>query len=163
MITKLKQKDLIMIKARSQHIIESKSKQGNLILTTPDTKLAKILFIATEFIKRNTEILTLIKKDQDELGLKKKKKRLQDQRHIDEINELLSEMDMPEPECHGGIQLEQGRPRMSEFQVFIFILIRGYFGSIKAADAYERLIDSTTLYNFFLEHIICQCRQQTPF
>ncbi len=142
-----------MTQVTSRYILEPELTQASLIVTTPDTKLAKVLFTATEFIKASDEILPLIEKDQDALGLRKKKKRLRDQKYIEEKNEKLSGMDVPATEYDDrGSRLEQGRSRMPAFQVFIFMLLRGYWGSIKASDACERMIDSTTLYNFFLEH-----------
>lgn len=130
-------------------------KQGRLFYCPVDTKLAEILSLAVEFIESHPEILSQIEKDQDALGIKKKKKRQRDKRHQEEKNEKLPGLDNPDvapvddPE---QLKLEGGHPRMSSFQVFIFMILRGYFGSIKASVAYERLVDSMTLYTFFEDH-----------
>ena len=137
------------------HKTESKMKQGTLILCPPDTKLLEILFIAVEFLDRNPEILTMIEKDQDAHGLAKKKIRQRNKQYHEEMNERLPGLDVSLRSFENGdkvIELCQGRPRMTPFQIFIFMMLRGYFGSIKAAEAHERLVDSMTLYNFFLEH-----------
>ena len=144
-----------MEQVASNHKIEPELKQGTLILCPPDTKLLEILFLVVEFLERNPEILTIIEKDQDAQGLTKKIKRLRNKRYHEEKNEKLLGFDVSQQSVENSsekIELYQGRPRMSPFQVFIFMILRGYFGSIKAAQAYERLVDSMTLYNFFLEH-----------
>ena len=133
---------------------EPELKQGTLILCPPDTKLLEILFTVVEFLERNPEILTMIEKDQDAHGLAKKKIRQRNKQYHEEKNEMLPGLDVSQRPVENGseeIELCQGRPRMLPFQVFIFMVLRGYFGSIKAAEAYERLVDSMTLYNFFLE------------
>jgi len=144
-----------MIKAAPHPKLRPEMKQGNLFYCPVDTKLADILFLVVEFIERNPEILTMIEKDQEDLGLRKKKKRLRDKRYREEKNETLPGLDISEMSSvddSEGLKLEWGHPRMSAFQVFIFMILRGYFGSIKASAAYERLVDSMTLYTFFRDH-----------
>jgi len=142
-----------MIQATSPLQIKPEMKQGNLFYCSVDTKLAEILFLAVEFIGRNPEILTMIEQDQNALGLKKKKNRLRDKRYQEEKNEKLPGLEIPETSLgNDSEELEQGHPRMPSFQVFIFMILRGYFGSIKASVAYERMIDSMTLHDFFLDH-----------
>ena len=51
-----------------------------------------------------------------------------------------------------GDQLGIGRPRMKAETVFLFMLYRGYFGSVTDARSIDRIMDSRTIQYYFQIH-----------
>ena len=108
----------------------------------PRTELSDILDFSIELLDRYPEILERIEADLVKHGIEKKKKRLKDRAWQIRHGELPGfETDgYTEPE---NLDLETGRPRdMTSIITYIFIVLRGYFSSVTATRAIDRIRDS---------------------
>ena len=106
----------------------------------------KVLGEALSLLAGNPEIVHRIEADQDAVAEAKKKVRQADQRWQTAQTLSLpgvSEETVPLEAEH--MTLEQGRPRMKPEVVYVFMVLRGYWGSIGDQEARDRLLDSMTL------------------
>ncbi len=108
----------------------------------PRTELSDNLEISIELVNRYPEILEKIKADLINHGIEKKKKRLKDRAWE------ISHGELPGFETNGytvseNLDLETGRDRtMTPVITYIFIMLRGYFSSVSASRAIDRIRDS---------------------
>ena len=114
--------------------------------STPITNLKEIIEKALKLLKIHPEILGLIDEDRDKLAKKKKEIRLADKKYYESKTSEFQEIDKTEEEIdRNKIKLKDGRKRMDTHLVYLFLIIRGHFGSISDQKAYERIRDSKTI------------------
>lgn len=130
----------------------TKHAEIELLLTPTDTKMAKVLEEAEKLARSYPEILDRIEHDQKALGVGKKVVRIETQRWQEHKVPLLftgEEWTKPsEPVQASDLELEIGRPRMPAKAVFLFLMIRGCYGSIVSQSSWDRVVDSMTLRCF---------------
>ena len=128
-----------------------KTADFNLFLLPSDTEMTKFIGEVLNLGEIFPEIYLRIARDQDKLAKSKKDIRFLDWLHVHGKNSDI-------PGLHAGTApnarpsappLGKGRPRMSSELVFLFMGLRGYWGSISDRDACERMRDSVTLHVFF--------------
>jgi len=118
-----------------------------LFISVPATKLIEILESAVELLHFRPEILEKINDDQDKLAKEKKKLRLEDKRYYQNKNAGLAGIDTQENEIAAhALELETGRTRMFPQVLFVFTMVRGYFGSVTSKESVQRMHDSYTLH-----------------
>jgi hypothetical protein len=137
-----------------------------------NTKFSEILREGFALLHKNPEILEKIERDLDIHGIEKKEKRNADRAWKDNHTrslELEIEENVKYEECqedtesssdddaesfdeYPGDQLGIGRPRMKAKTVFLFMLYRGYFGSVTDARSADRIMDSRTIQYHFQIH-----------
>ena len=118
-----------------------------LIWAASDCEMKKVLDEALSLLARDPTILGRIEADQDAIARAKKKVRQADQRWQAAQTQPLPGLSVVEaPECETDrLSLQQGRPRMAPEVVYVFMVLRGYLGSICDREARDRLVDSTTV------------------
>ena len=95
------------------------------------------------------KILSCIEADQEAVGKAKKKVRQADQRW-QATQTLPLGLCVGEPVATDELTLGQGRPCMKPELVYVFLVLRGYLGSIGDHEARDRLLDSTTVQLYLL-------------
>ncbi len=123
---------------------------NNLLLTTSNSELTKFCEEVFSLGEKYPAIYEKIKHDQDAHGKKKKLLRNLDKQYLHSKNTDLPEigyeaLDLSKQE----IILAPGRPRMSPELVLLFVLLRGYYGSVSNRFVCDRFKDSITLYVLF--------------
>lgn len=118
-----------------------------LIWAASDCEMKKVLDEALSLLAGNPTILSRIEADQDTVAKAKKKVRQADQRWQAALTLPLPDLSVAEaPEGETDrLTLQQGRPRMEPEVVYVFMVLRGYLGSICDREARDRLVDSTTV------------------
>ena len=123
---------------------------NNLILTTSNTELTKFCEEVFLLGEKYPEIYRKIQYDQDVRGKKKKHLRHAERQYLLNKTPDLPGLDIGQSDLlNHEIILEPGRPRMRPELVLLFLLLRGYYGSVTDRAACERLKDSMTLYVLF--------------
>ncbi len=131
----------------SEKILDMSYSASELIITIPITNLIEILKSATELLHFRPEILVKINADQDKLAREKKKLRLEDKKYYQNKNRNLAGVVTEETEIDAQtLELETGRARMLPQVVFLFMMVRGYFGSVTSKESVQRMHDSFTLH-----------------
>ena len=121
----------------------------NLILPVPDTDFCDFLKEVDQLSKFAPEIIALIEKDMDCYAQKKKSIRLADRKFFESNMDDLPGMDIRERNVLAGdLQLAVGRPRMPGYAVYVFLMIRGFLGSLTSKPARRFLHESMSLYGF---------------
>ena len=125
-----------------------------LLLAPTDTKMAKILEEAVELIKKYPGIIERIKED---LKLDAKKSKLP--RLLDRCWEEDQTLPLPLEEILASgrddlvafdLELKVGRPRLKAEVVYVFLALRGCYGSVCGESSWDRFADSMTL-RYYLE------------
>ncbi len=125
--------------------------EKHLILSAPDTEFENFLSELDQLSEREPEILDKIEQDLEKYARNKKKERLEDKRWQEARNPSLSHLPVEDEELKPEeLRLEIGCPRMSAFLVYLFMMIRGYLGSIKSQTAQIFLSESITLHLLLL-------------
>ena len=120
-----------------------------LIWASCDCEMKKVLDEALSLLAGHPKILGRIEADQDAVGKAKKKVRQADQRW--QVAQTLPlGLCVGEPVAADELTLGQGRPRMKPELVYVFLVLRGYLGSIGDHEARDRLLDSTTVQLYLL-------------
>lgn len=123
-----------------------------LFITELDTKLAKIIDGALALAGHYPSILEAIQADQDRHARVQKAQRLRDRRWLANRTEqipgfeddLKDEWEIDEE----TLTLGGGRPRMPAEVCYVFMDIRGYFGSVTDSQADERIRESCTIRRY---------------
>jgi hypothetical protein len=116
-----------------------------LFAATPNSDLADYAAELLAFIDRHGELLPMIDIDLDAYGLRKKARRVH-QRQASKAASPASLFDIPEAEPSVAPRaLETGRPRTPALVVFLFLLMRGRYGSVSDQDASERFCEYKTI------------------
>ena len=115
-----------------------------LFSTTPDSDLADFAAEMLAFIDRHGELLPMIDADLDAYGLRKKAQRARQRQAARAVLPALPALLSNIPEAEPSVAprtLETGRPRMPALVVFLFLLMRGRYGSVSDQDACERFCE----------------------
>ena len=148
--------DLNYTKGHVMAHIEDSSKWMNcqLFFTAPDVELREILDVAGEIYNANPDIEAAILRDQERAAVEKRELRDADEawyraRANGNAPPLFPLRDAQKaPDRPLGI----GCRRMSALLVFVFLIIRGRWGSVTDQSSQERLRDSMTLQAFLDAH-----------
>ena len=112
----------------------------------PNTELLEIIENSIELLYSFPEILQKINADQDRHAKEKKKLRLADKEYYQNQQRCLSGFSISRGAYDvDDLDLLPGRERMKPQTVFVFMMVRGYFGSVTNQEGIERMIDSRTL------------------
>lgn len=123
---------------------------GNLFSPIPDTDFRDYLDEVDELTRFAPEIVQEIEKDLDSHARKKKRLRLEDRKFLEGQTDDLPELDFPERDLEAdGLSLGVGRPRMSGYAVLLFMMLRGFLGSLSSKPARRFLRESMSL-DYFL-------------
>jgi hypothetical protein len=122
---------------------------GNLILPVPDTDFRDYLDEVDELVRFAPEIVGKVEKDLDAHALKKKRLRLADRKFFESQTDDLPELAVTERNILAeDLGLEVGRPRMSGAAVYLFLMLRGFLGSLSSNPARRFLLESMSLDDF---------------
>ncbi len=125
---------------------------GNPIFTENRSEMEQIITDALDLGRRYPEIERRILADQQNHGKQKKAQRVEHRqwersRCIPPLDEELSRFEPTVDHLPPELQ-ETGRRRMSPELVYIFVVLRGYLGSITSQDAADRIKDSSAVQNY---------------
>ena len=96
------------------------------------------------------EIIEAIEKDLDANARQKKKLRLEDHRLFKDRTADLPELNIKEQNIVAAeLNHAVGRPRMPAYAVYVFVMIRGFLGSLTPKPARRFLRELMSLYRFF--------------
>jgi IS5 family transposase len=128
------------------NIYEIEYNTNLLFSTIPATELIKIIENSIKLLHFRPNILEKINEDQDRLGREKKRLRLEDKRYIENKNRTIPGLEIRKKEIIAEeLELLTGRERMDPQTVYLFMVLRGYFGSVTSCDSVQRMCDSLTL------------------
>ena len=113
--------------------------------------IADFLQCAFQALRKDPGILDAITNDLDKYALEKKHERLAEAEWIKKQTMSLG-LDCQDTGSAKKLTLGTGRPRMSAEEVYLFVLIRGYFSSVTDRQACERIRDSITIRAFYENH-----------
>ena len=126
-----------------------KTPLSNLILPVPDTDFRDFLDEVEELAGFAPQIIEAIEKDLDAHAREKKKLRLEDRRFFEGRTADLAELDIEEENILAAeLNLGAGRPRMPAYAVYVFVMIRGFLGSLTTKPARRFVRESMSLYGF---------------
>ena len=126
-----------------------KTPLSNLILPVPDTDFRDFLDEVEELAGFAPQIIEAIEKDLDAHAREKKKLRLEDRRFFEGRTADLPELDIEEENILAAeLNLAVGRPRMPAYSVYVFVMIRGFLGSLSTKPARRFVRESMSLYGF---------------
>lgn len=133
----------------TQEKITDTTALSNWILPVPSTDFRDFLDEVEKLAKFAPEILVAIEQDLDANAREKKKARLEDRRFYHNRTAQLPGLNIAEQDLlAANLILEVGRPRMSAYAVFIFLMLRGFLGSLSSKPAQRFLLESMSLYDF---------------
>ena len=121
----------------------------NLFLPMPDTDLRDFLDEVENFIRFAPEIVPAIESDLDAHARKKKKLRLEDRKFIQSQTADIPDLNIQEREILSQeLKLADGRPRMPADVTYMFMMLRGFLGSLSTKESRMFLRESMSLYGF---------------
>lgn len=124
----------------------------NLFSPLPDTEFREYLDKTVELARFAPEIITAIDEDLDTHAREKKKLRLEDRAFFANQAQGLPELDIEERALLiKDLRLAVGRPRMPAEVVFVFLMMRGFLGSVSSKQSWRLLGESMSLYGFFVQ------------
>jgi len=130
----------------SQRKIDALAPVGNLFVTVESTESARTLAEALDLLGRCPEILKRIEADQDKAARQAKKERLQDRQWQQARTPAFADLPVVSTEIDADqLRLGHGRPRLPPDAAYVFLVMRGEYGSVTDRGAVERLLDSVTL------------------
>ncbi len=133
----------------TQETIADQPTNGNLFLPVPDTDFRDYLVEVGQLLRFAPEIVTEIESDLDAHALAKKKLRLEDRRFFESQTEDLPELDIEDGELLSqDLTLAVGRPRMPAEAVYVFLMLRGFLGSLSTKQSRRFLRESMSLYGW---------------
>lgn len=119
---------------------------GNLISPVPATDFRDYLDELDELVGFAPEIVGEIEKDLDSHARKKKHLRLEDRKFFESRTGELPKLDIAERNIPAEeLDLAVGRPRMPGYTVFVFMMLRGFLGSLSSKPARRFLLESMSL------------------
>lgn len=122
---------------------------GNLISPLPDTDFRDYLEEVNELIRFAPEIAGKIDQDLDAHAWKKKRLRQEDRKFFESRTSDFTELNIPERELAAEeLRLGVGRPRMTAYAVLLFMMLRGFLGSLSSKPARRFLLESMSLDDF---------------
>lgn len=125
---------------------------SSLLLVLPDSEFAEYYIEAHKLVEREPDILKRIDEDLDHYAREKKRLRILD-KQWEESNQLtLPTIEIREEEIDvAKLKLGIGRPRMSAYVAYMFMMGRGYYGGIKGSAGDVFTSESMTM-RIFLEN-----------
>ena len=133
--------------------IDETARICNLILPVPDTDFRDFLEEVVKLAQFAPKIIESIDRDLDRHAQEKKSLRLADRKFLESQTGDLPGMDIAERKIlTEELQLACGRPRMSGYSVYAFLMIRGFLGSLTSKPARRFLRESMSLYAFLQNH-----------
>jgi len=118
-----------------------------LLLPVPDTDFREYLDEVKSLAKSFPEIITSIDSDLEKHAKQKKALRLADQQFIDNQTPNHPGLAFAESKIiPAELSLQAGRPRMQPLLVFIFIMLRGFLGSVTDKQASRIISESMSLH-----------------
>jgi hypothetical protein len=110
-------------------------------------KLAKVLAEGMAVARRYPEILARIDADQNAAAKDAKALRIADRCWVGANQPTLAGFELPEAVGLDPkeLKLGTGRPRMRAEVVYLFLILRGYYGAVCSDDIWSRMIDSLTV------------------
>ncbi len=126
----------------------------DLILAVPDTDFRDYLEETDELAGFAPEIVAEIEKDLESHARKKKRLRMADREFHESRTGELPQLDIPRRDVAAeDLSLGDGRPRMPACAVYVFLMLRGFLGSLSSKPARRFLLESMSLRAFL------QCRE----
>jgi hypothetical protein len=142
-------KELSMPACATQKTIADVAPISNLFPPVPDTDFRGFLDEVAQLLRFAPEILTAIESDLDAHAREKKKLRLEDRKFFESRTADLPELVIEQAEVSGDdLTLEVGRPRMSAETVYVFLMLRGFLGSLSTKQSRRFLRESMSLYSW---------------
>ncbi len=125
--------------------------QDNLLLPVPDTDFRDFLDELDQLPQFAPQILEAIQQDLDAHAKQEKSLRLEDRKFFESHTDDLPHLDI----AHRDLEVEKlvlgvGRPRMSGYAVYLFMMLRGFLGSLTSQPARCFLRESMSLHAFML-------------
>jgi hypothetical protein len=140
-------KELSMPACATQRTIANQPAISNLFLPVPDTDLRDFLDEVDELAGFAPVIITAIKADLDAHARRKKKLRLEDRKFYESRTEELPGLGIEDGQVSiQELRLEEGRPRMPTEAVYMFLLLRGFLGSLSTKQSRRFLRESMSVY-----------------
>lgn len=133
----------------TQEMVGERGTTGNLILPVPDTDFREFLDEVEQLARFAPGIIVAIEADLDANAREKKRLRLADKKFMESQTYELPAMNIQERNVVAEeLQLAVGRPRMPGYAVYLFLMIRGFLGSLTDKPARRFLRESMSLYGF---------------
>ena len=127
-----------------------------LCLVAPDSDFSQFLEEIDELYEFFPEIKAAIERDLHADAIEEKKLRMADQKFEQQRTPDLLNINVDTRlGSDQKIELEVGRPRMATYLVYLFLMIRGYWGSVTSKKALTLLRESKSL------HLLLENRQMT--
>lgn len=124
-----------------------------LLLPVPDTDFREYLEEVVSLANCFPEIIVSIEKDLDEHAKQKKALRLADQKFIENQTPNHPGLTFTESDIiPAELCLQTGRPRMAPLMVFVFLMLRGFLGSVSDKQAGRFITESMSLHLFLHQH-----------
>lgn len=131
----------------SLYSVECSPRIPYLLLPVPDTDFREYLDEVISLAKLFPEIIISIDSDLETHAKQKKALRLADQQFIDNQTPNHPGLAFAESEIiPAELSLQAGRPRMQPLLVFIFIMLRGFLGSVTDKQACRFISESMSLH-----------------
>jgi len=122
---------------------------SNYLVPVPDTDFREFLAEVDQLARWAPEILMQIQADLDAHARRKKHLREEDRRFYEGRTEDLPALEIAPREMEAEeLRLETGRPRMSALLVYVFVMIRGFLGSLSSKPSRRFLLESMSLHDF---------------
>jgi hypothetical protein len=142
-------KEVSMPACATQKTIADAAPISNLFLPVPDTDFRDFLDEVAQLLRVAPEILTAIEGDLDAHALVKKKLRQEDRKFFESQTADLPELEIEQTEVSGAdLALGVGRPRMPAEAVYVFLMLRGFLGSLSTKQSRRFLHESMSLYGW---------------
>ncbi|TWU35495.1 hypothetical protein S225a_08590 [Candidatus Brocadiaceae bacterium S225] len=126
--------------------IQPMSLINGLFLPVAETAFRDYLSVCEDLIEREPRILEMVNSDLNGKAKEEKKCRLEDQEWKDRHTKTFPWTEVDQKEIVAEeLELQTGRPRMSAYLVFIFVMVRAYLGGIKSQTAKVFIGESITL------------------
>ena len=136
----------------TQEKIADSREINNLFLPVPDTDFRDFLDEVDELARFAPEIIDSIEKDLNTEAQRKKRLRLEDRKFFESFTEDFKELNIEEREfLTEELELSTGRPRMPADAIYVFLMIRGFLGSLTSKQARRFLRESISLYGYLQE------------
>jgi len=148
-----RRKELSMPACATEQKIADPPTISNLFLPVPDTDFRDFLDEVDELARFAPGIITAIEADLDAHAREKKKLRLEDRKFFESQTEDFPELGIESGELSSeALSLAVGRPRLSADAAYMFLMLRGFLGSLSTKQSRRFLRESMSLYGWL------QCR-----